>query len=503
MKSNVLFRTAVATAVLAVVGITSANAGTVTVASRNVAQEAFGTAVTAATVVATNTNGVSYVFATPGGIVINSGGQVTVTLTPTGGKLDQSALLALQMPAGTGGDLTTSTAAVDGTTGEIVITVKNSGANNAVLGVGATIIVGGTTSDANGGAGSTGKVTVTNALGLATGTSVTVSGKVTSGTTTLEAPSVSANVLTSSMAVTTLAVNSADFQTSPETVKIDLRSTPTAGTRLIKSDGVTQTQIETLGSVTFTDSGTAAQELATTNAVNVANTAAFANTSNYDLTLVSGNFTAGTTFSLNSAASCAALSTIASTPTYTPVTQGVTASTTKVSLASTTRPVTGIPVYLCASYGTTTAISANQLTVLGKLDKASTAYLDKNFGPTSLYKLVNNGAVVEMQNYIPAAVTGYLQTVRVINSGNTDAQLFVSLIDETTGIAGSSLPIGGILKASGTVRLSQAAIEAVVGVQPSNVRPRLSFTAQTSGLKIQSLFNNANGAYTNLSGVEQ
>lgn len=87
------------------------------------------------------------------------------------------------------------------------------------------------------------------------------------------------------------------------------------------------------------------------------------------------------------------------------------------------------------------------------------------------------------------------------------AAIYVSLIDDVTGVAGTAVQIGNAQVAAGAnllpgaaVRYSQADIEAVLTV-PSTKRPRLRFTAATNGLEAQTLML-SNGVYTNLNGQD-
>lgn len=506
VKNNMFFRTVVASAALAVMGV--ASAGTVTTATRNVAQEAFGTAVIATTAVAAS--GVTYTFATPGGIVINPGGTIYVSFTATGGTLGQTAGLSLFVPNNTGANSQLNTSTVALTAGKVIVTLTNSGTANAVLGVGASLSVGtaaAAVNQATNVAAGTGTLVVTNALSLGSGTKVTFSGQAgtgATGTAELEAASAAADLVTSSMAVTAAAVASSSFAT-PETKKINLTSTPTAGTNLI--DAVSAiSSVSTLGSITFTD-GTVANQLVLTAAaevpVNTASTTAFDGTTSYDLSLVSGAFTAGTVFSLASTANCGTA--VASTQTNTPVSTLVTAATTAVNLSTVigARPVTAVPVYLCATYPTTAAITPARLTVSGKLGKFSTAYLDKTVAATPLYNLATNGKVVDVRSYVPLSVTGYTSFIRIINSGAVAAQVTSQFIN-ADGTLGASFPLVS-LAAAASITMSSTDIQAIMGapVGGSTARPRLRLSAPTNDLQVQSqLSNNATGVFTDFNGAQ-
>ena len=480
-------RSAIAAAVLLAMGA-SANAGSISATARNVAQEAFGTAVTATTLV--GTPAVNYVFSTPGGIVINPGGSINVTLTPTGGTFSPAAgTIVATCPVGTGGNLA-CTAAIQAN-GSVDLTLANAATSlsNAVIGVGGTLTLG--ASNVNG------------ALGLATGTPVTVSGLVSTGASgagvVLEAASAAGNILTSSLAVNGVAASSSTFSPTAESVKIDLSpAVPANAGKVLTSGGLAgNTAIENVGSVTFTNSNTAALELTGVTAVAVANATAFAATSTYTLSLVSGSFTAGVSYALASAADC----TGAVASTQAPVATSVTGSTTSITLSSAVRPTTGTPVYICATFPAAT-ITPYQPSVAATLDAASTSFIAKSVSATPLYTLTNNGQVVDVQNYIPSAVSGYIQTIRIINTGTVAATPTIALISEA-GVVGTAVSVGTSIPAGGALKLTQATVESLLGAQVSSARPRIRITAATNGMKVQSFFNNANGAYTNLSGIEQ
>lgn len=201
MKSKAVLRTAVASAVLAAITAT-AGAGTLTTTARNVAQEAFGTGASATV----NGAGLVYTFATPGGIVINPGGTIYVTIFPSAGNsfgASGASTLSLTVPTTAGGTLTTSTVAIDAS-GNIVVSLINSGGTNTVLGVGAALTIGaGAAGNAN--AGGAGLVSITYAASLASGTAVTATGAVGTAAagSNLESPTaVATTLVTSSLATT-------------------------------------------------------------------------------------------------------------------------------------------------------------------------------------------------------------------------------------------------------------------------------------------------------------
>ena len=158
---------------------------------------------------------------------------------------------------------------------------------------------------------------------------------------------------------------------------------------------------------------------------------------------------------------------------------------------------------LCYFVTGATAVPIQAYTATLSPVAASPAYVVSAIGPVAAGNIVRNGSSVDMRNYIPSAVSGYLQTVRIWNGG-ASAVVSAALIDENTGVAGTAVVVSGTIPTGGTVRLSQAFLENALGVAnfPANVRPRIRFTAPTTKMEVQSFFNNANGAYTNLSGIE-
>ncbi len=158
---------------------------------------------------------------------------------------------------------------------------------------------------------------------------------------------------------------------------------------------------------------------------------------------------------------------------------------------------------LCYTVTGNTAVPIQAYTATLNPVAASAAYSVASIGPVVAGNIIRNGSSVDMRNYIPSAVTGYIQTVRIWNGGAA-AIVSAALIDENTGVVGTAVAVSGTIPTGGTVRLSQAFLENALGVAnfPASVRPRIRFTAPTTKMEIQSFFNNANGAYTNLSGIE-
>lgn len=462
-------RTAVSAAVLCTMGF-AANAGTISVSAvKTVAQEAFGTGYTD-TVVVPAATAFGYQFSTPGGIVINPGGTIYITLTPSVGKF--TAPGAVTIPSGTGGALT-GLATVNTTSGIMSIALSNGTAatTNSVIGVGGIVSVAGASVT---GAGAT----------LAAGSSVTATGSVgiTAGGSELETAPTPVAFISSAQAVGVTALASAT-----EVAKIDVTTIVTANIGKVLVNQISTTaNVETLGSVTFANTtATAPTELATTNPVNLANTSAYpvgATPVVYTLSLASGTFSAGASYSLATGACGTAGTAVASTQAPT----AVTIATTSVTLSSVAVPVSGTPILVCGTFPGTSAIAPYKANVAAVLT-ASTAnkYIGETLTATGMYDLGYNGASVTVRNYIPAAVTGYIQTVRLINTGSSAATAFVSLIDDTTGVATTPVAIGTPIAVGAAQRYTQAQIEAAVGAVAASSRPRLRFTAATATIEAQ------------------
>lgn len=476
-------RTAVSAAVLITMGA-AANAGSISVTASNIAQEAWGSARDATTAVVTPA--VGYQFSTPGGIVINPGGTIHVTITPTNGKFATGG--AVVLPTGTGGNLS-GAVSVNTTSGVMDLALSNAATSgtNSVIGVGAIVSVG---------AG-----TAKGVDGLRTGTAMSATGSVgvAAGGAELEAASAPANVLTSSQAVSVAAAAAA------ETAKIDVTTTTVANIGKVLTGGlVAGTAVETLGTVTFTSSTTVAKDINGT-ALDLTYVTAYpaANTPVvYTLALASGTFSAGAAYSLQTGG-CGTAGTVVPS-TQAPTT--VATSTTTVTLSSLAVPVSGTPISVCATFPGAATITPYKATVSAVLSAVNTSYVGETQAATNMYDLGYNGASVTIRNYIPSSVTGYIQTVRLINTGSSTATAYVSLIDDVTGVATTPVAVGAAMATGAAQRLSQATIEAALATAgvtvASTARPRLRFTAATASMEAQSFFNNANGAYTNLNGQD-
>lgn len=493
-KRNVFIQTAIASALLAM--SVSALAGSLSVTKRTVANEAFGSAFTAATPV--YVPNIAYVFNTPAGIVVNDGGSISIVFTMTGGQWSSSAALAITNAVsssmggvfGVAAPVVTTVATANDT---LTVVLNNASGGNITIGIGGTLTL-----------TSVGGAARYQATGVIPGTPVAVSAKVMNGVNVLETAA-------SATVVDTAAAIASTFTASTETKKINLSATP-AGSAL--TAGVAGANKVQLGKVVFSNVTGAQNDLdvvAATLAETPITVGAPAFGTDYTVTVgkASGMFTAKQSIGLYLDAACATPITSGAT-TLAPLATAVTAATT--SIVATTVSANAVDaatdlgsLFVCSDYsGVTAGAVINEFTptIAASYTKASTAYTGATLAANNGYALTNNGATVYVRNYIPSGVAGYLQTVRLINTGTTAATASVSLIDDATGVESAAVPVGVSMAPGVAQRLSQAAIEAAVGPIAATARPRLKFTAPTSGMEAQSFFNNANGAYTNLSGIE-
>ena len=120
----------------------------------------------------------------------------------------------------------------------------------------------------------------------------------------------------------------------------------------------------------------------------------------------------------------------------------------------------------------------------------------------TLQALSTNGATYDLRNYVPAAVTGYSNFVRVINTSTGTVTLTVARIDPATGVVGTAGTVGTIV-GRGATTFTPAQIEtAAGGAFTSTDRPRLRFTATGGTLQVQSMLAQPNGTITDANGAQ-
>jgi hypothetical protein len=113
-----------------------------------------------------------------------------------------------------------------------------------------------------------------------------------------------------------------------------------------------------------------------------------------------------------------------------------------------------------------------------------------------------------VRSYVPAAnaAAGYTSFIRVINIGTAASPIQASVIDGTTGVAGTSGQLIASLPAGAAVTLSAQQIEAALGVNLiASSRPRISIgTGATPSvpLEVQSFMANPSGTVTQIGGAQ-
>ena len=217
--------------------------------------------------------------------------------------------------------------------------------------------------------------------------------------------------------------------------------------------------------------------------------------------VLTGNFSAaqgtGGKVFLTSDAACAVSITVGSTATVT---------ATTATFSGSTAPSSGVSQFVCMQINTpnnTVTIQPTTPSLVATIAGLSAATSSFSTTATSLYPLTNNGGAILVKSYIPASATGYTSYVRVINTGAVAAAINAAMVDQVTGVAGTSATIIATLAPGAASTLSSAQIEASVGaIATSANRPTLLITAPTN-LKVQSfILTNANGVFSEVSGQE-
>lgn len=492
-KRNVFLQTTIASAMLVLVG--AASAGQVTAVNTKYASEVFKAATTL------QPGAVSYNYQAPNGN-INANGVVyfqirltgaTMTTAPTTGDFTVAGLSGTGAATATNPGFAILTSS-DKTTAQVTVTAPT-GAGLA-LGVNALVWTPSATSLTVPASFATVGSTIQAQLNF----SSTSAGATAAALDSSNALPASADGTTAPVAIATSGqaisgvVSNLTSGATPYGVKIDLTAAPAGSAYTSGATGLVS-----LGSVTFTDSTTAWKDAP-----------AAAATYNIAGKLASGVLVvtpgAGQSFPVGATISYDVVSSTCTGTQYSPVTvtpaNAATAKTLTLTVGA-TGISTGQAMFVCMTKPTAPNLATPITATLTATTVPTTSATENGDVATGTgYPLTYNGAAVTLRNYIPAAVTGYLQTARVINTGKIAAPVSVSLIDEA-GNAGPSVVIIPSLAAGATARLTQSQIETAVGAQAASARPQLRFTAPTDAMQVQSFFNNANGAYTNLAGSEQ
>jgi hypothetical protein len=489
-KRNLVLRTAIATAVLAMAA--GAQAGALS-GGANFATENFGPTSTAA--LAIKPVPLVYTFSTPGGIVVNNTGVIYAYLrlnnaTFTAAPASAEFALGGGIPNGAGQILAQVVAlSTDKTTVKVSLTNQN--AANIVFGVGGTLTY--TPAAASIAGGNTVLNTAGNTLTAQTSISVT-NAAAFEAVNTLPAEldgglSTAFAFATAKVAITPSLVSSATFA-APETAKIDLTAA-SPGSRF--TVGLGTNVLANLGSVTFTDVA-GVNKVDGSTAYTIAGTWASATALSGTVT---GVFKTGATGLLSTATNCGAGIAAGSVG-------ALNAGLTTLTFTAATTPTTATPIYVCysapATVGaipTTTPTGSFSIAKGVATDAVSTA-------AGNLYGLNNNGQTVDVRSYIPVVTVGYTSFVRVINTGAVSASVTGQWLygDGTTSAAAALTT----LQAGGSVTLTSAQVETALGVPNAAIagnRPRLRLSGPTNGLQAQSfILSNANGNFGDATGAQ-
>jgi hypothetical protein len=186
----------------------------------------------------------------------------------------------------------------------------------------------------------------------------------------------------------------------------------------------------------------------------------------------------------------------ATTGALAPVT-AATASTAKTLTVAAGDVTTATPIFVCMSKpstgNTATPITA---TLAGATVPAATTDAVTSVSGSG-YPVQYNGSSVTVNNYVPKAMTGWIQYIRVANTGSVEAPVTATFIDETTGNAGAS-GVVTTLKPGAVKTLSSNDIETALASSPADTaRPRVRITAPTNELTVQDMLFTPNGSFTN------
>lgn len=484
---NVILSTAVASALLTMAG--AANAGTLSTANTTFATENFGSTFASATTVIPGAMTYTMSAATN----VNSGSPIYFVVRLTNGKFVTGPVAGSVKFAGTApAGAYAGTISNDKTTWQATIT-PTAGAS---LGIGAFSYT-----PAAGEINSVGNL---GTAGTSVGVSVSVATASTSTTTldstnalptTVDAPVATGNLATSANGIgATL-----DPTMSAYAGRIDLTATPpSSGYR--NTAGTVLTAVA-LGSVQFKDTtGTQAQvgNSATDYTVASGSTSGAITNALIDVTPgASQAFPLGATLSVDITNS-ACTTTTAATTAFT--------ATTSVTKATITVPATsvisGTSIFVCMTAPSTgNTASPITPTITATLTPANTADLGRSISGTG-FPLVLNGSQVDVRNYVPAALTGWTNYLRIINTGSVATPITAAVINESTGVVGTAGTLISSLAAGAATTLSATQIEAVIGAQAATARPRIRIAGSTNGLDVQNFLFTPNGSFSNAMGKE-
>lgn len=411
-KTNVVLQVAVAGALLAMFGSANAQSAiTQAAAAPKFALEVFkGSA--AVTSVALNTP-----------LTVVSGAAIPA---------NSNVSIVLQLGAGATFDTTVGAAAVVGGAVGVTVNYANSGGATLIPSVAGTtasnadtVIIGitsNTTAVGLGGNLATVSGLKIHAASLATAGTITTTSTLytgaltalpTAGTTALDATSPAVTIATSAQGITLAAA-----ATTAGTQKIDLAVTPagsllTGGTTTVATLGTVKATA-TASALTGTGAAytTASKMLTATVTAPAGFFAAMGNTANAAVATPTKAWLEA------NACTAGAGSALAGTPTIVFATSAAASAATTLTLTSTAAPVSGTAYNVCMEIDGKTAMIEGTPTVALSLGAAATQDSAQSLAASGLMALSYNGSLVDVINYVPAAVAGFTNIVRVVNTGS-------------------------------------------------------------------------------------
>ncbi len=502
-KRSLVLQAAVACAIGAMAGAANANIGT---ANRTFAVELFSGSSPSTTAISLAP--ISYQFTGP--VAAASTFYVYVGLSG-GATFTTAALTAAMVGAASDGSAIDSagTAASGGTVQTVVLATDSTYARfTVVLNTGKSISsssvftftppnLPGTVKNANGALSTVGGTLTATWVNNSTATTGTIpAGDIDSGGTH------SGVVATSAQGITLTGAASSAFpfnsQGAIETSKIDLSATPTSS-KFTTGVNSASTTVINLGAIRAKNNSAIGADLT---AYTIAN---MATTLSYTVAAPAGFFApmgkTGQTWLSTSAADCSA--TLGSSASTVFSTAASAAAATTITVTGVTAPATATNYFVCMSIDSTNAAIGGTPTMAPTLVHANTS-TDSNeaLAAFNLYSLTTNGQSKYVRNYVPAAVTGWTNFLRIINTGSITADVSAAVVDEATGVAGTAAVILTGLKAGAATTINSTQIEAAIGAQSSSARPRLLITAPTNALEVQNFLFTPNGSFSVNQGTE-
>lgn len=504
MKSHNKF---LASAIAVAIGTlaSSAFAGNMSSTTKYLATEVFGP--TQAATVALTPTAVSYAISSPGGVTLAVGQSMNVYFRLSGTHVFAAAP-AVGAFNTVGGLAPASTAIGTGAfANTIVVTYTNGGVAAVNLPLGTAIIWTPATA-----------ITVKSAEMSTAGGTVQVTGSIDGNVVNTQAATLPSSqdpvaaavtLAVSTQAITGAVQKSSDFVAAAaplvrvEGAKINLGATPPGTNFAVSGSATTNTasNIINFGSVTFSDNASVVPTVLAGTAYTLA-TAVPATGLEVTLTPDAGKtFPVGSTVNLYSDAACTTAVGTASAA------LDATTAATAVKVVSTAAPATKTPVYVCLTLKAAPITAVNAATpvtptISAVLKKTVATDASNSIAAAAGYALGYNGSLVDVTNYVPAGVTGWTQFLRVVNTGGQTAAVSAAVIDEVTGVAGTAVQVIPSLAAGAVKNLTAAELEAAVGAVDATKRPRIRFTAPTTGMNVQNMLFTPNGSFTNNSSKE-